>query len=305
MNTKPTLLVLAAGMGSRYGGLKQLDPMGPNGETLLDYSVFDALRGGFGSVTFVIRRDFEEIFRNQIGKRYEGRTEVRYVFQQLDMLPDGFSVPEGREKPWGTTHAIWCARDAVKEPFAAINADDYYGSEAYATLAKFLGEAPVDSQPASFAMVGYKLSNTLSEHGTVSRGVCKAGPDGLLEHIVEATKIEKIPGGGQQVEPDGSVTLFTGEEPVSMNFWGFMPSIFPMLEEELVGFLGENANSPKAESLIPNTVGRLIEKKLATLKVLTSDSTWFGVTYREDKPIVMESLRKLIAAGAYPEKLWE
>ena len=304
MNTDPTLLVLAAGMGSRYGGLKQLDPMGPNGETLLDYSVFDALRGGFGSVTFVIRRDFEEIFRNQIGKRYEGRTEVRYVFQQLDMLPGGYSIPEGREKPWGTTHAIWCARDVVKEPFAAINADDFYGPEAYATIAKFLKEAPVDANPASFAMVGYKLSNTLSDHGSVSRGVCKTNAEGLLTHIVEATKIEKIPGGAQQVEPDGSITKFTGDEPVSMNFWGFMPSIFPMLEEELLEFLAKDRLTPKSESLIPNTVGRLIEKKLATLRVLTSDSTWFGVTYREDKPIVMESLRKLIAAGVYPEKLW-
>ena len=305
MNTKPTLLVLAAGMGSRYGGLKQLDPMGPNGETLLDYSVFDALRGGFGSVTFVIRRDFEEIFRNQIGQRYEGRTEVRYVFQQLDMLPGGLTVPEGREKPWGTTHAIWCARDAVKEPFAAINADDFYGPEAYGTLSNFLMEAPMDSTPASFAMVGYKLSKTLSEHGSVSRGVCKTGPDGMLQHIIEATKIVKTAEGGEQIEADGSVTKFTGEEPVSMNFWGFMPSVFPMLEEELAGFLRDNLTSAKSESLIPNTVGRLIETKQATLRVLTSDSTWFGVTYREDKPIVMESLRKLIDAGVYPEKLWD
>jgi len=305
MNTNPTLLVLAAGMGSRYGGLKQLDPMGPNGETLLDYSVYDALRGGFGSVTFVIRRDFEEIFRNQIGKRYEGRTEVRYVFQQLDNLPGGYTIPEGREKPWGTTHAIWCAKDVVKEPFSAINADDFYGPEAYATIAKFLKEAPMESNPASFAMVGYKLANTLSDHGSVSRGVCKTNSEGLLTHIVEATKIEKVPGGAQQVEADGSVTKFTGEEPVSMNFWGFMPSIFPMLEAELLEFLEKDRLTPKSESLIPNTVGRLIQKNQATLRVLTSDSTWFGVTYREDKPIVMESLRKLIAAGVYPEKLWE
>lgn len=304
MNSKPTLLVLAAGMGSRYGGLKQLDPMGPNGETLLDYSVFDALRGGFGSVTFVIRRDFEDIFRNQIGKRYEGRTEVRYVFQQLDVLPAGFSVPEGREKPWGTTHAIWCAKDVVKEPFAAINADDFYGAEAYSTLAKFLAETPMEATPAQLAMVGYKLSNTLSDHGTVSRGVCKADANGLLTHIVEATKIEKTATGGRQVEADGSVTEFTGEEPCSMNFWGFTPSIFPMLEEEMIAFLQKQGTEAKSECLIPNTVGTLIQKQLATLKVLTTDSTWFGVTYREDKPIVMESLRKLIAAGAYPEKLW-
>jgi hypothetical protein len=301
---KPTLLVLAAGMGSRYGGLKQLDPMGPGGETLLDYSVYDAMRAGFGCVTFVIRKDFEEIFRQQIGAKYEGRIEVRYVFQQLDMLPEGFTIPDGRDKPWGTTHAIWCARDVVKEPFAAINADDFYGAEAYRKLAEFLQAAPMDATPAQFAMVGYRLGNTLSDHGSVARGVCKVDAQSHLTHVVECTKIVKTATGAEQAEPDGSMTTFTGEEPVSMNFWGFMPAIFPMLGEEMVTFLKAHGTEAKSEALIPSTVCKLVEQGRASLKVLKTDSVWFGVTYRDDKPIVQEALRKLVAEGKYPAKLW-
>lgn len=291
-------------MGSRYGGLKQLDPMGPNGETLLDYSVFDALRAGFGGVTFVIRRDFEDIFRNQIGKRYESQTNVRYVFQQLDALPTGFSVPQDRDKPWGTTHAIWCARDTVKEPFCSINADDFYGADAYAKIAAFLSAVSTDTTPAPFAMVGFRLGNTLSDHGTVSRGVCRVDENGLLTHIKEFTKIAKTASGGSQTDPDGTVHSFTGTEPVSMNFWGFTPAIFPMLEQELHTFLSVHGKELKSELFIPNTVGQLTSKGLATCRVLETEGLWFGVTYREDKPVVQKTLNSLITQGVYPSPLW-
>lgn len=291
-------------MGSRYGGLKQLDPMGPNGETLLDYSVYDALRAGFGSVTFVIRRDFEEIFKQQIGRRYEKQTEVRYVFQQLTDLPGGYAVPEGREKPWGTTHAIWCARDVVKEPFSAINADDFYGADAYKRVAGFLTAVPMDATPAEFAMVGFNLRKTLSEYGTVSRGVCRVDDKGMLKFIAEYLKIERVGDAAQQAEPDGSVTKFSGDETVSMNFWGFTPSVFPMLEAEMLAFLKEKGAEMKSECLIPNTVGALVNSGRANLKVLETTSIWFGITYREDKPQVQRELQKLIAAGDYPTPLW-
>lgn len=291
-------------MGSRYGGLKQLDPMGPSGETLLDYSVFDALRAGFGGVTFVIRKDFENDFREKVGKQYEHKTDVRYAFQQLDMLPEGFSVPQNREKPWGTTHAIWCARDIIKEPFAAINADDFYGAPAYKTLCEFLANSEHDSMP-EFAMVAYQLKKTLSEHGTVSRGICEINANGHLTHIVERTAIERTANGAQQKQPDGSVINFTGDEPVSMNFWGFTPEIFPMLEADLIDFLKERGGELKSESFIPNTVGEFIKQDTADCRVLKSNSGWFGVTYRDDKERVEESIRKLVAAGEYPENLWD
>jgi len=288
-------------MGSRYGGLKQMDPMGPNGESLLDYSVFDAKRAGFESVTFVIRRDFEELFKQQVGRRYEGHMEVRYVFQQLDELPGGHKVPVGREKPWGTTHAIWCARDVVKEPFAAINADDFYGADAYRKLCDFLSKVSMDATPAPFAMVGFQLGRTLSDHGTVSRGVCQVDDKGMLTHILEYTKIEKSTSGAEQNEAPAA--KFSGLEPVSMNFWGFTPAVFPMLESELLEFLGAQGAEMKSEVYIPNTVGQLTHKALATCRVLETDSEWFGVTYREDKPVVQESIRRLIAAGLYPQTL--
>lgn len=290
-------------MGSRYGGLKQLDPMGPSGETLLDYSVYDALRAGFGSITFVIRKDFEQEFREKIGAKYEGKTEVRYVFQQLDALPVGFSVPAGREKPWGTTHAIWCARSAVKEPFAAINADDFYGASAFKTLGDFLAKCEPVAKPA-FAMVAYQLNNTLSEHGTVSRGICQVDANDHLTHIVERTAIERTPNGAEQKQPDGSLLTFTGDEPVSMNFWGFTPEIFPMLEKELIGFLETQTGNLKSECFIPNSVGEFVKNGRATCRVLRSDSVWFGVTYHDDKERVEESIRQLVAAGVYPANLW-
>lgn len=289
-------------MGSRYGGLKQLDPMGPSGETLLDYSVFDAVRAGFDRVVFIIRKDIEEEFRAKIGARYEGRIAVDYVFQQLDALPAGFAVPEGRQKPWGTAHAIWCARKALHGPFAAINADDFYGTKSYEIVGKFLKSGPADT--TRFCMAGYRLSNTLSEHGSVARGVCEVDQAGRLLHIVECTGIE----GGEpihQKEADGSVRTFTGEESVSMNFWGLTPAVFPLLENQLKAFLKEKSTDPKAECYIPMAIGEMVTRGQATLDVLPTDGSWFGVTYREDKPVVMESLAALHAEGAYPTPLWK
>lgn len=296
-----SLLVLAAGMGSRYGGLKQLDPMGPSGETLLDYSVFDALQSGFERVVFIIRRDIEAEFRAKIGARYEGRVEVDYVFQQLDTLPAGFSTPEGRQKPWGTAHAIWCARKALHGPFAAINADDFYGWKSYEILARFLKSGPADT--ARFAMAGYRLSNTLSEHGSVARGVCEVDEKGRLIHIVECTRIEKTASGIRQ-EEHGDVREFSGDESVSMNFWGLTPAVFPLLENQLSAFLREHSADPKAECYIPMAIGDMVTRGQATVDVLPTDGAWFGVTYREDKPVVTESLARLHRDGAYPTPLW-
>jgi dTDP-glucose pyrophosphorylase len=297
--TSPTLLVLAAGMGSRYGGLKQLDPVGPGGETLLDYSVHDALRAGFGRVVFLIRRDIEEEFRARIGSRYAGKTAVDYAFQQLDDLPEGFTAPSERTKPWGTSHAIWCARGVIKTPFAAINADDFYGADSFRQIVRFLSSVDTSAHPASFAMAGYRLDKTLSEHGTVARGICDVGPDGLLSCVDELTDIARDAAGDIR----SGDRVLTGDAPVSMNFWGFSPVIFPLLEKELRRFLAENAASGKAECYIPTAVAALVAAGEATVRVLPTDALWFGVTYREDRPRVVESLRDLVATGAYPEKL--
>ncbi|MGB8355087.1 MAG: NTP transferase domain-containing protein [Chthoniobacteraceae bacterium] len=301
----PTLLVLAAGMGSRYGGLKQLDPMGPAGETLLDYSVFDALRAGFGRIVFVIRRDFEADFRERIGKRYEKRADVDYVYQQLDRLPPGYSVPQERQKPWGTGHAIWCAQDKVKAPFAAINADDFYGAAAYHALAGFFQQMPAREQgPELFSMVGYRLGRTLSEHGTVARGVCTVDAEGYLEKVVECTGIEKTEDGARRMLPDETVETFSGDEAVSMNFWGFTPAVFPLLEAGLEEFLRNHSSDAKSEFYIPFAVAEMIDAAAARVRVLPTESSWFGVTYREDKPLVTESIARLVKAGDYPADLW-
>ena len=301
---KQTLLVLAAGMGSRYGGLKQVDPMGPSGETLLDYSVFDALRAGFDRVVFIIRRDIEAEFRERVGSRYKGNVPVDYVFQQLDLLPRGFSVPPDRKKPWGTAHAVWCAREAVAEPFAAINADDFYGRETYEVIGRFLRVAA--NQRRRFAMAGYRLDHTLSEHGSVARGVCRVDSHSRLMSISECTGIERVEGGIQQTEEsDGSAQKFRGDEPVSMNFWGLTPAIFPLIEEQLVAFLSANSTDPKAECYIPDAIGEMITQGQATLEVLPTNADWFGVTYREDKPEVMQALKRLHSEGVYPTPLWK
>ena len=296
---KPTLLVLAAGMGSRYGGLKQIDPVGPHVETIIDYSIFDAMRAGFGKLVFVIRKDIEQQFREMVGTRFEKRIAVEYVFQELNKLPAGYSVPEGRTKPWGTTHAIMMGEGVVKENFAAINADDFYGRNAYKVLAQHLTSGSPD-----YAMVGFVLKNTLSDHGTVARGVSRVDAHNYLTHIVEMLKIERDGGGAKNTAADGSITKLTGDEAVSMNFWGFTPALFAQLNAAFENFMKKSGGEQKSECLIPATVGDLVTSGKAKCKVLRSPDSWFGVTYREDRPVVVENIRTLIAKGDYPEKLW-
>ena len=297
-----TLVVLAAGMGSRYGGLKQIDPMGPSGETILDYSVFDALRAGFSKVVFIIRPDFEADFRNNVSSKFEHLVDVEYAFQTLDKLPSGWSIPVGREKPWGTTHAILCAADVVKENFAVINADDFYGQESYAVLNEEL--SGVDSLANTFSMVGFTLRNTLSDHGSVARGVCTTSENGLLTHIDEMTNLSREGSGALYTREDGSVLNLTGDEPVSMNMWGFTPRLFDHLDRVFQEFLRTSGTELKSECFIPLTVGQLITEKHVTCKVLRSNSTWFGVTYKEDKEIVQGSIAALVEKGKYPQSLW-
>ena len=297
-----TLVVLAAGMGSRYGGLKQIDPMGPSGETILDYSVFDALRAGFSKVVFIIRPDFEADFRNNVSSKFEHLVDVEYAFQTLDKLPSGWSVPAGREKPWGTTHAILCASDVVKENFAVINADDFYGQESYAVLNEEL--SGIDSFANTFSMVGFTLRNTLSDHGSVARGVCTTSENGLLTHIDEMTNLSREGSGALYTREDGSVLNLTGDEPVSMNMWGFTPRLFDHLDRVFQEFLRTSGTELKSECFIPLTVGQLITEKHVTCKVLRSNSTWFGVTYKEDKEIVQGSIAALVEKGKYPQSLW-
>ncbi len=316
----PTLLVLAAGMGSRYGGLKQIDPVGPSGETVLDYAVFDALRAGFGRVVFVIRRDFEAVFREQIGAKYAGRIAVDYVFQASDALPAGFTRPAGREKPWGTGHAVWCAREAVHEPFAVINADDFYGADSFAQLAKFLtseAAAPRGFDPmsghrtprtmaAQFAMVGFTMANTLSEHGAVARGLCAMGPGGLLESITEQTGILAADVGPASAETMAGKPQkkFSGQETVSMNCWGFTPALFGGLDRQLHEFLATRGTDLKAEFYLPAAVSEMIARHEAAVRVLPTGSAWFGVTYREDKPRVMAAIAERVRTGDYPAQLF-
>ena len=297
--SKPTLLVLAAGMGSRYGGLKQIDPVGPSGETIIDYSIYDAMRAGFGKLVFVIRKDIEQQFREIVGARFEKRIAVEYAFQELDKLPAGYSLPTGRTKPWGTTHAILMAENVVKENFAAINADDFYGRNAYDVLAKHLTSGTPD-----YAMVGFILKNTLSDFGTVARGVSRVDASNYLTNIVELMKIERDGNGAKDTGADGKITPLTGDEAVSMNFWGFTPALFPQLRVAFENFLKKSSNEQKSECYIPATVGDLVTSGQAKCKVLRSPDSWFGVTYREDRPNVVESIRALVAKGEYPEKLW-
>lgn len=302
---KPTLLVLAAGIGSRYGGLKQLDPVGPSGENIIDYSIFDAIRTGFGKVVFVIRKDIEEVFKEFIGTRYEGKIEIKYAFQELEAIPAGFEIPADREKPWGTGHAILMAKDVINEPFAVINADDFYGRSGFQLLADYYTDAPMEVDgKANFSMTGFILRNTLSEHGTVSRGVCSVDADGNLTNVVELTKIAKRGDAAENLAEGESVTDLTGDEVVSMNMWGFTPAIFEHLETQFIEFLQEQINVPKSEFFIPFVVDRTIKEGSAKLKVLKSTDSWFGVTYREDKPMVMASIQKLVDDGVYPEKLF-
>lgn len=295
----PTLLVLAAGMGSRYGGLKQLEPVGPEDETIMDYSIFDARRAGFGKIVFVIRKDIEEQFKRAIGARFEKRIAVDYVFQDVGKLLPGFSPPNGRTKPWGTTHAILMAANAIHEPFGVINADDFYGADSFRVLAHHLQSGTPD-----YAMVGFVLRNTLSEFGTVARGVCHVSDDGYLKDITELTAIEREGLRIRDIDSEGLETLLSGAEVVSMNMWGFGPQVFSQLYEQFERFLKRYGNDVNAECYIPNTVNTLILERQARVKVLRSGDSWFGVTYREDHPRVVQSITRLIEAGSYPGQLW-
>ncbi len=298
---KPTLLVLAAGMGSRYGGVKQIDAVGPSGEAILDYSVFDAVRAGFEDVVFIIRKDIEEDFRRVVGSRVEPHLPVDYVFQELDDLPDGFKVPADRGKPWGTGHAVLRAADVITRPFAVINADDFYGRVAFSAASEFL--TAVDPASNNYCIIGYRLGETLSTHGTVSRGVCKVS-DGMLAGIEEHTRIgwdgDRIVSTANEAEP----VAFTTDTPVSMNFFGFTPAVFGQLDEHFRAFLNESIDEPKSEFFIPKPLNQLIATGAASCRVIEAGSDWFGVTYREDKPRVQQSIRSLVDRGDYPEQLW-
>lgn len=302
---KPTLLVLAAGMGSRYGSLKQMDGVGPNGEAIIDYSIYDAIRAGFGKVVFVIRHSFADAFKAMFNaERFGGRIAVEYVYQELDYLPEGFSVPEGREKPWGTNHAVMMGAGVVKEPFAVINADDFYGENAYKVIGDYLSR--LDGSRDNYCMVGYEVNKTLSENGTVSRGVCTLTEDGYLASMVERTKIERTKEGVIVFHDLGDDVALDENTPVSMNLFGFTPDYFDYSKEEFKAFLSnpQTIANPKAEFFIPLMVNKLIGSGKAKMKVLHTSAKWFGVTYKEDKPALMAKIEALIADGVYPRNLW-
>ncbi|MBO7204362.1 MAG: nucleotidyltransferase [Bacteroidales bacterium] len=302
---KPTLVVLAAGMGSRYGSLKQMDGVGPNNEAIIDYSIYDAVQAGFGKVVFVIRHSFEQEFREVFSKEhFGGKIDVEFVFQELDYLPEGFTVPEGRIKPWGTCHAVMMAAPVVDGPFAVINADDFYGREAYITLAEYLRQ--VEGTQGNYSMVGYNLRNTLSDYGTVSRGECSVDENDNLVSIVERTAIERGTDGIVRYKDENGEHPIDENTTVSMNLFGFTPDFFSKTEELFKEFLSNPANMSnlKSEFFIPLCVNTLINQKRVSLKVLTSEAKWFGVTYKEDKPEVVSKISKLIADGIYPSKLW-
>ena len=301
--TKPTLLVLAAGMGSRYGSLKQMDGVGPNGEAIIDYSVYDAIRAGFGKVVFVIRHSFADDFCEVFNaERFGHRIEVEYVFQELDNLPEGFTLPAERQKPWGTNHAVMMGADVINTPFAVINADDFYGRDAYAVIGRYLSE--LAGSEGKYCMVGYEVSKTLSENGTVSRGVCTVDAEGNLQGMVERTKIERV--NGTIVFHDlGTDEPLEENTPVSMNLFGFTPDYFAHSEAYFKEFLKENIDNLKSEFFIPLMVNKVINDGTASMRVLQTSSKWFGVTYKEDKPQLMQKIEELIAAGEYPRNLWE
>lgn len=303
----PILVVMAAGMGSRYGGLKQIDPVGPNGEIIMDYSIRDAYKAGFRKVVFIIKHEIEKDFMEVVGKRMEKLIDVEYAFQQLDDLPEGFTVPEGRTKPWGTGHAVLAARDIIDEPFAVINADDYYGVEAFQKIYDFLKDAE-DDEKQHFAMVGYQLMNTLSDNGHVARGVCSVDENNMLTGITERTRIEKHDGKAEFTEDDGKTwTELPADTVVSMNMWGFTESLMEGLKKDFPNFL-KNAmetNPLKGEYFLPFVVNDLLDEGKADVKVLTSADKWFGVTYADDKPVVVKAIKELTDAGVYTDPLWK
>ena len=302
MSIAPTLLVLAAGMGSRYGGLKQLDGVGPNGEPILEYSVYDALRAGFGKLVFVIRPDFVEAFKANVTQKFADQVPIEYVYQTLEVLPESFTLPPHRQKPWGTAHAILCAEQAINEPFVSINADDFYGAAAYQKLGNYL-RTQTDLTATTYAMVGYVLRNTLSDFGSVARGVCES-VDSYLHNINELTNIERAGNGAKYTNAEGQIQALSGDELVSMNIWGFTPAIFKDLHRYFAKFLEEQGHEEKSEFYIPMTVGHLVKENEATVKVLASNDPWFGVTYQDDKPHVIQSVQNLIDQNLYPKNLW-
>ncbi len=296
------LVILAAGIGSRFGGLKQVQPVGPAGELIIEYSIYDALRAGFDRLVLVIRKDIEADFRAGIGRRLESRIDVEYVFQEIQSNLPGRQVPPARTKPWGTGHAVLVAREAVRRPFAVINADDFYGASGYAALAAHFNQA--DTTRADYAMVGYPLKQTLSEFGTVSRGLCATDAQGRLQHITEITRIAKSATGGTYPGPDGSARVLTGAELVSMNFWGFTPAVFPQLEKLFADFLQRCSADPKAEFYLPTAISALNESRAANVTLLRSVDAWFGITYREDLAAAQAAVGALVSAGKYPSPLW-
>ncbi|MFD0764005.1 NDP-sugar synthase [Mucilaginibacter lutimaris] len=299
---KPTLLILAAGMASRYGSMKQVDGFGPNGETIIDYSIYDAIKAGFGKITFIIREEFAEPFRNIFEPKLNGRIETDYVFQNFDLEPFGISEKIERAKPWGTAHAVLAARNQVNEPFCVINADDYYGYDAFKKMADFLTTEVADDK---YAIIGYQIDKTLSDHGTVSRGVCAVDDNGNMTEVTERTEV--------YFKEDGTVAYkdATGEHPlandtrVSMNFWGFTPAVFRQSEEMFRNFVEANKTNPKSEFFIPLVADELIKSGTASFKVIPTATKWFGVTYKEDKPIVQASISELVNNGTYPSNLWD
>lgn len=297
---KPTLLVLAAGMGSRYGGLKQLDEVGPNGETIIDYSVYDAIRAGFGKVVFVIRENIEEAFKEKVSNKFEGKIDIKFAFQEVNTKIEGIDKMPEREKPWGTGHAVLVAQDLIKEPFAVVNADDYYGIEALEKVANFLKN---DCNEENYSMVGFQLKNTISENGSVSRGVCAADENGYLTTVTERTSIRKI-GDVICYEEAGKKIFLENDTIVSMNLWGFHQNVFEHSRNMFIDFVKNNSENPRAEFYIPLVVNDLLEKNKIKLKVLTSTEKWYGVTYKEDKDDVVAAMANLHNSGKYPKALW-
>ena len=303
---KPVLVVMAAGMGSRYGGMKQIDPVGPNGQVIMDYSLYDARRAGFETVVFVIKHEIEDAFKAAIGDRVSKVMQVHYAFQQLDELPAGYTIPEGRAKPWGTCHAVLAAKPFIDGPFAVVNADDYYGPEAFRVMYEYLSTHS-DGEFYDYCMVSYLLQNTVSENGSVARGVCQANPDGTLHSVTERTRIETYAGGIHYTEDGGeSWTDLPGETPVSMNLWGFGKSFLEEADRRFAGWLDENlAKNPlKCEYFLPLVVTELLEEDKARVQLLHSADKWYGVTYREDKPVVVDAIARMTREGLYPEDLW-
>ncbi|HEC42884.1 MAG TPA: nucleotidyltransferase [Bacteroides sp.] len=300
---KPTLLILAAGMGSRYGSLKQIDAVGPSGEAIIDYSIYDAIRAGFEKVTFIIRRSIENEFREVFGDKLKGRIETDFVFQELDMVPEGISYSPDRVKPWGTAHAIWVAKSFIRQPFVAINADDFYGAGSYQAMADYLS-AHNGSENEKYCMMGYQIQHTLSDFGSVSRGICDSADNDFLKSVVERTEIvrdgEKI----HFLDENGEKVELKGDDLVSMNIWGFTPAVFEHIESAFSEFIEINASNKKAELYIPAVVNDLVSRNTASVEILPALDQWFGVTYKEDKPLAVEYIKRLIEKGVYPDNLW-